>query len=155
MKQFLLLSILLCLFACEQEKTSDAAIEQEIIDITNAYNQTWETVDMDLVAQFHAEDIRYYWHGFRAAASNEEFLEVFKEWMATTKVWKMEVENYDVQVLGKDLAIIGFNSSATTSILTNGEPYEYGTGALTYVWKRINGAWKIVHIHESALESED
>lgn len=24
-----------------------------------------------------------------------------------------------------------------------------GSGALTYVWNRIDGDWKIVHIHES------
>lgn len=155
MKKLTLLPIILLLFSCDAEKYSDAEIKQEIIDVTNEYNQAWETVDMDIVSKFHDKDIKYYWHGFLASSSNEEFLKVFKEWLSPTKVWKMEVENFDVQVLAEDLAIIGFNSSSSTTILTNGESYDYGTGAFTYVWKKSNGKWKIIHIHESALEREE
>ena len=155
MKNLLLLSFIILLSGCQIEKQSDADIEKKIIEMTDAYHQTWETVNMDSVATFHDEDIRYYWHGFKAASSNKEFLEVFKEWMSTTKVWKMEVENYDIQVLSENIAIIGYNTKSTTSILTNGESYDYGNGALSYVWRKKNGEWKIIHIHESALEKEN
>jgi len=155
MKKLLVLSSILFLISCNSEQYSNADIEQEIIKITDEYNQVWETVDMDSVAHYHDENIRYYWHGFLASSSNQEFLKVFKDWMATTKVWDMEVENYDVQVINKDLAIIGFNSSSSTTILTSGEKYDYGTGAFTYIWKQINGEWKIIHIHESVLEKEN
>jgi len=154
MKRYLSILITVFFISCDSEMNSTQIIKQEIIEVTNKYNQTWETVDMDKVSVYHDNNIRYYWHGFLASSSNEEFLKVFKEWMSTTKVWEMEVENYDVQVLSKDIAIVGFNSTSSTTILTNGEPYDYGTGAFTYVWKKNNGKWKIVHIHESELGKE-
>ena len=155
MKKLILLFSILGFISCNQNELSNSEIEQEIINVTKEYNQAWETVEMEIVAQFHTDDVRYYWHGFQASSSNEEFLSVFKEWMSTTKIWKMEVENFDVQVLGKDIAIIGFNSSKSISILTSGENHDYGTGAFTYVWKKTNDEWKIIHIHESALEKEE
>jgi uncharacterized protein (TIGR02246 family) len=154
MKKLLTISIILMLFGCQSDKNSNSDIKEKIIEMTDAYHQTWETVNMDSVAKFHDDNIRYYWHGFKAASSNDEFIEVFKEWMSTTKVWKMEVENYDVQVLTDDIAIIGYNTKSTTTILTNGEYYDYGNGALSYIWRKKNGDWKIIHIHESALDKE-
>ncbi|WP_421824986.1 nuclear transport factor 2 family protein [Flagellimonas oceanensis] len=154
MRKLIYISSIILLFGCQSEKQSNSDIEEQIIEITNAYHQVWETVNMDAVAKYHADDIRYYWHGFKAASSNDEFLKVFKEWMSSTAVWEMEVENYDVQVLTRDIAIIGYNTKSTTTILTNGESYDYGNGALSYVWKKINGDWKIIHIHESALDNK-
>lgn len=155
MKKLIYLSIIIIVSGCQSEKYSDSEIKDEIIKMTDAYHQTWETVNMDSVAKFHADDIRYYWHGFKAASSNHEFIKVFKEWMSSTAVWKMEVENYDVQVLSENIAIIGYNTKSTTTILNTGEPYDYGNGALSYVWRKKNGAWKIIHIHESALDKKN
>lgn len=155
MKTPLFISICLVLFGCQYVTQTNSEISDKIIAMTNAYHQTWESVNMDSVARFHDDNIRYYWHGLKAASSNEEFLKVFKEWMSTTKVWEMEVENYDVQVLSENIAIIGYNTKNTTTILTNGEKYDYGNGALSYVWRKKKGEWKIIHIHESSLDEEN
>lgn len=155
MRKLIYLSIIIIVSGCQSEKYSDSEIKDEIIKMTDAYHQTWETVNMDSVAKFHADDIRYYWHGFKAASSNQEFIKVFKEWMSSTAVWKMEVENYDVQVLSENIAIIGYNTKSTTTILNTGESYDYGNGALSYVWRKKNGTWKIIHIHESALDKKN
>jgi len=146
--------LMICLSCAQQEPVSEAELTKEVIALTHTYNQVWETLDMDSVAHYHDDSIRYYWHGFLAAASNEAFRQVFGEWLAPVQVWKMEIENLDVQVLSPDLAIVGFKTSSTTNILASGEDYDYGNGALTYVWKRREGQWKIVHIHESALEAQ-
>lgn len=152
MRRLIPILTLLMLISCESDKFSKTEIANEIIEMTTKYNDTWESVDMDLVSKFHDEEIRYYWHGFLASSSNQEFLKVFKEWMTTTKVWEMEVDNFDVQVINKELAIIGFNSTKSKTILIDGESLDYGTGAFTYIWKKTDGKWKIIHIHESALE---
>ncbi len=61
----------------------------------------------------------------------------------------MKVENPAVQVLAKDAALIGFTALAELITLDN-KVLDVGTGAYTYVWKKRDGQWKIVHIHESA-----
>ena len=151
---FLPASLIICLSCAQQKQLSEAEVTKEVIALTHTYNQVWETLDMDSASWYHDDSIRYYWHGFLAASSNEEFRQVFGEWLAPVQVWKMEIENLDVQVLSNDLAIVGFNTFSTTNLLASGEDYDYGNGALTYVWKRSEGEWKIVHIHESALEAQ-
>ena len=124
-------------------------IRKEIIAMTNAYNKTWETVDMEKGAAWYSEDFKYYWHGTLTAGSNAEFIKNYKEIMSTTKEWSMEIDEIEVQVLGRNAAIIGFIITSTHLITTENQPFDYGTGAMTYVWKRIDGDWKLAHIHES------
>jgi ketosteroid isomerase-like protein len=51
-------------------------------------------------------------------------------------------------VWGQDAAVDSLLSNAE-SIGHDGSVSNHGSGALTYVWNRIDGDWKIVHIHES------
>jgi hypothetical protein len=68
--------------------------------------------------------------------------------MSTTKNWKIEVSNPVVQVLDENVAVIGFIGKAEL-ITTDNKVSDFGSGAYTYVWKKIDGEWKIVHIHDS------
>ena len=74
---------------------------------------------------------------------------MYPEILKGTKSFKMKVENPVVQVLAEDAALIGFTALAELITLDN-KVSDVGTGAYTYVWKKIDGQWKIVHIHESA-----
>ncbi len=123
---------------------------QEILAITKRYNQTWETLDMNKVAQFHSDgSFRYYRNMKLSVESNEAFKQVYPGYMKDAKSWKMEVSNPVVQVLSKNAAVIGFTGKAEL-ITKDNIVMDSGTGAYTYVWQKINGQWKIVHIHESA-----
>lgn len=124
-------------------------IREEVISITHAYNKEWETVDMEKVAAFHTEDFKYYWHGTLSAGSNAAFIENYNDIMSTTKEWSMEIDDIEVQVLDRNAAVISFIITDTHLITTDNQPFDYGTGAMTYVWKRVEGVWKLAHIHES------
>ena len=152
--RYLLYIALTILTSC-QTTFDKSEIEQEIIDMTNLYNRVWETVDMDSVATYHSDDLKYYWHGYLAANSNQEFVKELKRIMSATKEWSMKIDNLDVQVLDENTAIIGFNSTSSHLITNDNQEVDYGIGAFTYVWNRTNGVWKLVHIHESALEEDN
>ena len=125
-------------------------IKAEIIEVTNKYNQTWETLDMNQVAQLHSDSsFRYYRNMKLFVASNEEFKNVLPRYMKNTKSWTMETNDPVVQVLSNNAAEIGFTGKAEL-ITRDDKVMDVGTGAYTYVWKKINDEWKIVHIHESA-----
>jgi hypothetical protein len=102
------------------------------------------------VAEFHSDSsFRYYRNMKLSVGSNEEFKKLYPQILKGTKSFKMKVENPVVQVLAKDAALIGFTALAELITLDN-KVLDVGTGAYTYVWKKIDGQWKIVHIHESA-----
>jgi hypothetical protein len=133
----------------QTDKKTDKIVE-EILAITEKYNQTWETINMLKVADFHSDSsFRYYRNMKLSVGSNEEFKKLYPQILKGTKSFKMKVENPVVQVLAKEAALIGFTALGELITVDN-KVLDIGTGAYTYVWKKINGQWKIVHIHESA-----
>ena len=146
---FILIS-LTCRIAYGQTDKETQTIVEEILAVTDKYNQTWGTIDMLKVAEFHSDStFRYYRNMKLSVGSNEEFKKVYPQILKGTKSFKMKIENPVVQVLAKDAALIGFTAVAELITLDN-QVLDIGTGAYTYVWKKIEGQWKIVHIHESA-----
>jgi hypothetical protein len=133
-----------------QTETESKKIEEEILSVTEAYNKTWGTLNMEEVAKFHSDSsFRYYRNMRLGVSSNEDFKKLMPKYFTGSKSWKIEVTNPVVQVLGPDAAVIGFTGKAEM-VSIDGNVSDAGTGAYTYVWKKINGHWKIVHIHESA-----
>ena len=146
---FALVFLISCYTFGQTEKETQK-ITEEILAITEKYNQTWGTVDMIKVSGFHSDSsFRYYRNMKLAVASNEEFKKRFPLYMKGTKSWKIEVANPVVQVLAENIAVIGFTGKA--ELITNDNKVsDIGTGAYTYVWKKTDGEWKLIHIHESA-----
>lgn len=142
--------ILNCHITYGQTDKETEKIVEEILAITDKYNQTWGTINMLRVAEFHSDSsFRYYRNMKLSVGSNEEFKKVYPQILKGTKSFKMKVENPVVQVLAKDAALIGFTALAELTTFDN-KVLDVGTGAYTYVWRKIDGQWKIVHIHESA-----
>ena len=136
-------------FAYGQTGKEHQKIAEEILAITEKYNQTWETINMDMVATYHSDSsFRYYRNMHLSVSSNEEFKKMYPLYLKGTKSWTLKVNNPVVQVLGQDAAVIGFTGKAEL-VSSDDKVSDGGTGAYTYVWKKINGEWKIIHIHES------
>jgi len=132
----------------QNEKESQRIVE-EILSITEKYNKTWETLDMEKVATFHSDSsFRYYRNMRSGIKSNDDFKKLMPQYMEVIKSWKMEIRNPVVQVLCENAAVIGFIGKAEM-IDKDNKSSDSGSGAYTYIWKKINGEWKIVHIHES------
>lgn len=129
----------------EKDAGKGAQIAEEVLQVTRDYNAAWETLDPERISAFHSEDFHYYWRGARHASSRAEYDHLLREQIipATSK-WSAEMIEPAVQVMGPDSATVSFEFESETA------PYEYGPGALSYVFRRTDGAWKIVLIHESA-----
>ena len=132
----------------QTEKESQQIVEQ-ILFTTEKYNKAWETLDMENVAQFHSDgSFRYYRNMKLGVSSNDEFKKQMPKHMNALKSWKIEVSNPVVQVLDRNAAVIGFTGKAEM-VTKDNKVSDFGTGAYTYVWKKVNDEWRIVHIHES------
>ena len=135
-----------------QAELESKKIIEEIMAITEKYNQTWGTVDMNKVAGFHSDSsFRYYRNMKLAISSNEDFRKLMPQYFTGIKTWRIEVIDPVVQVLSDNAAVIGFTGKA--ELITNeGTITDSGSGAYTYVWQKNNGQWKLVHIHESVTK---
>lgn len=151
MKNLKLVLLLLCSpLSWSQTVDETKKLTEDILLITDRYNKTWETLNMDRVSMFHSENsFRYYKNMELSVGSNDEFKRVYPQYFVETKSWKIEVSNPVVQILSKDAAVIGFLGKAEL-ITKDNKVLDIGSGAYTYVWSKVKGEWKIVHIHESA-----
>lgn len=152
MKRIIIFSFLLLTFdfILGQTNNESQKIIDEILSITEKYNKTWETLNMEKVARFHSDSsFRYYRNMKLGVSSNEDFKRVMPKYMSSIKSWKLEVSNPVVQVLDKNAAVIGFTGKAEM-VTNDNKVSDSGSGAYTYVWKKTEGEWKLVHIHESA-----
>jgi ketosteroid isomerase-like protein len=147
--KYLYLFLLLIATSCAQ-KESPESIQKQIEDVTTRYNKSWESLDIEKIAAFHSGKSFLYWSsGGLSCGTNEEFRKVFGNILPMMKKWTIkEISNSSVQVLGEDAAVASLLLDAE-SIGQDGSVSNHGSGALTYVWNRIDGDWKIVHIHES------
>ena len=66
--------ILTCRITYGQTDKETEKIVKEILTITDRYNQTWGTINMLKVAEFHSDStFRYYRNMKLSVGSNEEF----------------------------------------------------------------------------------
>ncbi|HSC52374.1 MAG TPA: nuclear transport factor 2 family protein [Phnomibacter sp.] len=123
----------------------------QIIDLTKQYNKTWETLDVEKIAAYHSNESFLYWsRGELSCKSNVQFQKVFSNILPMMKKWTIkETTSFSVQVLNKDAAVVSFLLNAE-SVGLDGIVSNHGSGALTYIWNKINGEWKLIQIHESA-----
>lgn len=130
---------------------SNEAVKKQILDLTTQYTKTWETLDVEKIAAYHSNESFLYWgRGELVCASNVQFRKVFSEILPMMRRWTVkETSRFSVQVHNKDAAVTSFILEAE-SVGQDGTVSNHGSGALTYVWNKINGEWKLIHIHESA-----
>ena len=146
----IILFLLLFTNSCSSDDSYEA-VKKQILDITTEYNKTWETLKVDQIATYHSNESFLYWgHGGLVCTGNDDFRKVFSEILPMMRKWTIkEISSLSVQVLNQHAAITSFILNAE-SIGLDGTKSNHGSGALTYVWNKINGKWKIIHIHESA-----
>lgn len=132
------------------DPSSEAEIAGVLRSLTDEYNAAWEQLDLPRIVEYHAEDLTYYRQGVVAAASPEEFERMYHDEVATQITsYGAETSDLVVKALGPDAGMVAFlfRGEVTTP---DGTTHDY-SGALSYVFERRAGEWRIVHIHESLL----
>jgi len=140
-----------CVSTSPQRLSSEeeAAISEALLSTTEAYNAAWEDLDFGRIAEFHSEDFTYYRRGAVDSKSNADFERAYHENVATqiSGYWASTSDTW-VKVLGPDAGIVAFVFRGGVET-PDGVRHTYD-GALTYVYERRGGRWRITHIHESA-----
>ncbi len=122
--------------------------EQEILTLTRQYNQAWESLDVEAISPYHANDIIYYWHGRKGPSSKTEFEALLRQLLPSMSSYSHHMIDPQVQLIGEEVAVVSHEVDGEYRS-KDGELSNYD-GALTYVFQKIEGQWKIILIHESA-----
>ena len=128
------------------------SIEKEIITLTKEYNEAWKSLKVDSVSKYHAEDILYYWLGSKGPSTKTDFEKLLNQILPTMKEYRHKILDIQVQVLSKMVAISSHTYDG--EIIGKDDVATNYDGALTYVFHKREGKWKIVLIHESSRNSD-
>jgi ketosteroid isomerase-like protein len=126
-----------------------SAVEAEVRDAAKAFNGAYARNDVEGYFSHFADDATMFWEGTRQTTSGYR-----EEWDATIgaggAVEKNEVSDLQVRVLpGGDAAIVSFFIDYRMRT-PDGEVVEEKAFE-SEVWQKIDGAWKVVGLHYTAL----
>jgi len=126
-----------------------SAVEAEVRDTVNAFNQAYADNDVEHYFSYFARDADMYWSGARQTVSGYQ-----EEWVATIDaggaVEKLGVSDLQVRMLpGGHAAIASFFIDYRMHT-PDGEVVEEQAFE-TEVWQKIDGAWKLVGLHNNVI----
>jgi uncharacterized protein (TIGR02246 family) len=121
-----------------------AAIVQEVKHMQEAFWEAWNDLDFGRWLSLYADDVL--WGTPEGTFITLETLggPEMREWMSTlVRETNVVTDSISVRVLGPDAAVVAMTTHGRT-VYSNGHSTDDRT-AVTVVWARVDGAWRIVH----------
>jgi ketosteroid isomerase-like protein len=126
------------------DPAGERAIADTIQTLTEAYNDAWETLDIEAIMDFHGAGFEYYWFDIKAEG---DFGAILGDWLSETVEFTWQVSEPSVEVLGGDAAVISFLFKDRV-VFRSGSVAET-RGAMSYVFEQRDDNWEIVRVHQS------
>ena len=123
----------------------EAALADTLRSVLEDFNDTYLALEPDPYLDYFPEDFHFYVRG--SHLTRMEYGESIREVMGGDRSWSADVGEVDVEVLGRDAGTASYTYRAT--IVDTAGAGEEVTGAVTVVFERRDGAWKVVQAHES------
>jgi hypothetical protein len=116
---------------------------------TQQWVDTWNNKDLEGMRRLHAADIgrqRYgIGHGFTTV---EWLLKELRDKNFWGLSWSLRIVDPEVRMLGGDAGLVSFRLLGTETP-TEGPAHPF-SAAFSVVFQRIQGEWRIVHVHDSS-----
>ncbi len=147
------LSLAFLATACQPATTEltdeqKAAIEEEVRQVGDDMGEAWRALDFDRARSFLADDMDWAIPPM-PFTTIEEIEPGARAYISGISEITLEDEDLFIRVLGPDAAVVG-STSHETVVDVNGVSSSTRT-ALTLVWARADGVWKLVHGHQHPL----
>ncbi len=134
-----------------QAVLGDSALADTLLSLTDDLAASWTRLEPDDYLDRFSDDLVFYFEGSRVSRS--EFEAVVRGTMEALAESTFEVSDPDVEILGPDAAVISFGLREVM-VDRNGDVTDL-RGALTLVWERREGEWRVVRAHESLPPAND
>jgi uncharacterized protein (TIGR02246 family) len=139
--------LLLLIPSCDRQETSKLTdrtmISKEIRVLTEEVIEAYEDLDPERILNYYDAGIVYTGNGVMTSGKHS-FEQMLREVLASVRSFNyVEFERFEVQVLSDETAICAVQ-------FREGITLEGGTElhirlAISYIWKHLNGSWKIIH----------
>lgn len=136
-------------FASPAFAQDEQAVVDTIESLTDDLMATWSDLDPDAYLQFFSNDVQFY---FRGWSDREQFEKMVRRILSNTREYPYEITDRKIRVLGQDAAVATLIYRAQP-VSAKGESADF-EAAYTLVYERRDGAWKVVHAHESVISEE-
>ena len=113
--------------------------------LTQELAEAWERLDADAYLAFFAGDLVFYFDGL--SVSRADFEAGVRETLQMLKASTFEITDPHILILGDDAVAISFH--LREALVLDGDHSEDFRAAMTMVWARRGGEWKVVLMHES------
>jgi uncharacterized protein (TIGR02246 family) len=123
----------------------EAALGDTLLVLAGEWTAAWNAMDPERMLRLHAGDGLFYWPFGRDTAA--EFEETLHREIIPNVRYSLEMLEPHVRVLGPDAGIVSFHLRGGEIAVRSGETRPYAS-AVSLVFHRRGGEWKIVHIHE-------
>jgi uncharacterized protein (TIGR02246 family) len=123
----------------------EAALGDALLVLAGEWTAAWNAMDPERMLRLHADDGLFYWPFGRDTA--REFEEVLSSKIIPNVRYSIEMIEPHVRLLGPDAGIVSFRLHGGEISVRSGETRPYAS-AVSLVFQRRGGEWKIVHIHE-------
>lgn len=126
-------------------------IAKEVKNVLNSLTRYSEEAQLDLFLNGYDKSPSFLHFSSDGKMRNyEELKEICTGYYTALKEQKVSTLMEKVNVVDEDLAIVGWTGNIVAQF-KNGDSMIMNNYSITNVLKKIDGEWKIIHSHESAL----
>jgi uncharacterized protein (TIGR02246 family) len=129
----------------EPDPATEAATASEISREVDRAIVAWMALEPHAYLDLFSDDVTWLYEG--AGIDRATFEAMVRGYMAAHTQAHWTLKEPEVEVLGSDAAVVSGRWSLTQTDMAGLETED--AGAITLVYERRNGEWKIVHAHES------
>ena len=127
-----------------QESVSIPPLES-VQALTQELAGAWERLDADAYLAFFAEDLVFYFDG--VSVSRADFEAGVRATLEMLQASTFEITDPHIQILGEDAVATSFQ--LREALILDADRSEDFQAAVTLVWARRGGEWRVVLMHES------
>ncbi len=134
--------------------TESDHIVKEIKNVFDKLTEYSERAQLDSFMSCYHNSPTFLHFGSDGKMSNyEEFEKSCAEYYKSLNEQKITTIQEKVNVIDSNLAVLGWTGNIVAQF-KNGDTMKMNNYSITNIFKRIDGKWKIIHSHESALAPE-
>jgi hypothetical protein len=153
----LILFVCLTLFSCfnqkneKMQKVDTNAIAKEVKSVSDSLTRYSENGQLELFFKGYDNSPTFSHFSSEGKMRNyEELKKICAEYYTGLKEQKVTTLSEKINVIDENLVIVGWTGNITAQ-LKNGDSIEMNNYAITNVFRKTDGQWKIIHSHESSL----
>lgn len=128
----------------------EAAIADTLLSLTRQVDTAFTQLEPGPYLRYYSEDAHFYYRG--AHLPKKKFETVVRREMAAFERYSTEILDPRVEVLGPNGGVVSFRYRGQVAD-TTGDTRSV-SAAVTLVFERRNGQWKVVQAHESFVPSQ-